>query len=45
MGGHNHAPAALPPVLIVQEAGWAQGRSWRVRKISPPPADTSMYHR
>ena len=25
------------PVLIVQEAGYAQGRSGRVRKISPPP--------
>ena len=24
-------------VPIVQEAGWAQGRSGRVRKISPPP--------
>jgi hypothetical protein len=26
------------PVPIVQEAGWAQGRSGQVRKISPPPA-------
>jgi hypothetical protein len=25
------------PVPIVQEAGWAQGRSGCVRKISPPP--------
>jgi hypothetical protein len=25
------------PVPIVQEAGWPQGRSGRVRKISPPP--------
>jgi len=25
------------PVPIVQEAGWAQGRSGQVRKILPPP--------
>ena len=25
------------PVPILQEAGWPQGRSGRVRKISPPP--------
>jgi len=35
VGGQRHAPAALPPVPIVQEAGWAPGPSGRVRKISP----------
>jgi hypothetical protein len=30
-------PRPLYPVPTVQEAGWAQGRSGRVRKISPPP--------
>jgi hypothetical protein len=25
------------PVLIVQEVGWPEGRSGKVRKISPPP--------
>jgi hypothetical protein len=30
VGGQRHAPAALPPVPIVQEAGW-------VLKISPQP--------
>jgi len=28
MGGQRHAPAALPPVPIVQEAGWASGSIW-----------------
>ena len=28
------------PVPIVQEAGWAQGRSGQVRKISPPHRDS-----
>ena len=27
---------AKDPVPIVQEAGWVQGRSGRVQKISPP---------
>jgi len=39
--GQRHAPAATypgkDPVPIVQEAGWALGRSGQVRKISPPP--------
>jgi hypothetical protein len=35
VGSHCHAPAALLPVPIVQETGWAQGRSGQVRKISP----------
>ena len=33
--GQRHSPAALTPVPIVYETGWAQGRSGRVRKISP----------
>ena len=28
VGGQHHAPAALPPVPIVQEAGWAPGPIW-----------------
>jgi hypothetical protein len=40
VGGQHHASAALfpekRPVRIVQEAGWAQGLSERVREISPP---------
>ena len=41
VGGQHHVQAALPPgkdpVPIVQEAGGPQGRSGRVRKISPTP--------
>jgi hypothetical protein len=41
VGSQRYVPTALPPVKepvpTVQEAGWAQGRSGRVRKISPPP--------
>jgi hypothetical protein len=41
VGGQRHVPAGLPPdkdpVTIVQETGWAQEHSGRVRKISPPP--------
>jgi hypothetical protein len=42
VSGQRQAPAALyppekDPVPIVQEAGWAQGRSGQVRKISPTP--------
>ena len=41
LGGESHAPAALLPGrrsgTIVQEAGWTQGRSELIRKISPPP--------
>ena len=41
MGGQSHDSAALPrereAVLIVQEAGLAQGQSGVVRKISSPP--------
>ena len=41
MGGQHHAPAALPPGKIryplYRRLGWPQGRSGRVRKISPPP--------
>ena len=28
LGGRCHAPAASPPVPIVQEAGWAPGFVW-----------------
>ena len=30
-------PPGKAPVPIVQEAGWAQGRSGQVRELSPPP--------
>jgi len=39
-GGQSHAPAALPsgkePVSIYKRLGGHQGRSVRMRKISPP---------
>ena len=39
--GGRHAPAALPPGKTrypsYRRLGWPQGRSGRVRKISPPP--------
>jgi hypothetical protein len=42
VGCQLHSPAALPQerdiVPIVLEVGGPQGRSGRVRKISPPPA-------
>jgi hypothetical protein len=41
MGGQRHAPAALPPwktrYPLYRRLGGPQGRSGRVRKISPPP--------
>ena len=41
MGGQHHAPAALPPgktrYPLYRRLGRPQGRSGRVRKISPPP--------
>jgi hypothetical protein len=41
VGGQRHAPAALPPVItrypLYRRLGRPQGRSGRVRKISPPP--------
>jgi hypothetical protein len=41
VGGQRHALAALSPgkrpLPIVQEAGWTQGQSWRVLKISLLP--------
>ena len=40
VGGQHHAPAALPPVKtqfpLYGRLGGPQGRSRRVRKISPP---------
>ena len=40
MGGQRHAPAALPPgktrYPLYRRLGRPQGRSGRVRKISPP---------
>jgi len=41
MGGQRHAPAVLPPrkrpgALCYRRLGEPQGRSERVRKISPP---------
>ena len=41
VGGQRHAPAALPPgktrYPLYRRLGGPQGRSGRVRKISPPP--------
>ena len=41
VGGQSHAPAALPPgktwYPLYRRLGGPQGRSGRVRKISPPP--------
>ena len=41
VGGQHHAPAALPPgknrYPLYRGLGGPQGRSGRVRKISPPP--------
>jgi hypothetical protein len=41
VGGQRHAPAALPPGMIqyplYRRLGGPQGRSGRLRKISPPP--------
>jgi hypothetical protein len=41
VGVQSHATAAFPrerdSVPIVQDAGWAPGPVWTVRKISPPP--------
>jgi hypothetical protein len=41
VGGQRHAPAVLPPgktrYLLYRKLGGPQGRSGRVRKISPPP--------
>jgi hypothetical protein len=41
VGGQRHAPAALPPgdtrYPLYRRLGRPQGRSGRVRKISPPP--------
>ena len=41
VGGQNHAPAALPPgktrYPLYRRLGGPQGRSGRLRKISPPP--------
>ena len=41
VGGQRHAPAALPPgktrYIFYRRLGGPQGRSGRVRKISPPP--------
>ena len=40
VGGQSHAPAALPPgktrYPLYRELGGPQGRSGRVREISPP---------
>jgi hypothetical protein len=40
VGGQHHAPAALPPGMtqypLYRRLGGPQGRSGRVRKISPP---------
>ena len=36
MGGQSHAPAAVPPGMTWYPLDGPQGRSGRVRKISPP---------
>ena len=36
LGGQPHAPAALSPLPIVQEAGWALGPVWTgLENIAP----------
>ena len=57
VGGQHHAPAALPPrktrYPLYRRLGGPQGRSGRVRKISPPtgirslvrPARMNLLHR
>ena len=41
LGGQRHAPIALPPgmtrLLLYKKLGGPQGRSERMRIISPPP--------
>ena len=41
VGGQHHVPAALPPrktrYPLYRRLGGPQGRSGRVRKMSPPP--------
>ena len=48
MGVERHAPAALPPgktrYPLYRRLGGAQGRSGRVRKISPPTVIRSPDH-
>jgi hypothetical protein len=49
VGGQRHASAALPPgktrYPLYRRLGGPQGRSGRVRKISPPPEfDPPTYH-
>jgi hypothetical protein len=48
VGGQRHAPAALPPgktrFPLYRRLGGPQGRSGRVRKISPTPGfDPPVY--
>ena len=46
MGDQHHAPAALPPgkarYPLYRRLGGPQGRTGRVRKISPPPSPTGI---
>ena len=46
VGGQRHVPAALRPgktrYPLYRRLGWPQGRSERVRKISPPPGIRSL---
>jgi len=36
VGGQRHAPAALPPALIVQAAGWVTEPVWTgVENLTP----------
>jgi hypothetical protein len=48
VGEQRHPPGRFTPgkdlVPIVDEAGWAQGRSGRVRKILPPTGIRSLNH-
>jgi hypothetical protein len=38
MRGQRHAPAALYPEPIVQDAGWAPGPVWTgAENLAPPP--------
>ena len=35
VGGQRHAPAALPPVAMGQEARWAPGPVWKGEENCP----------
>jgi len=42
MGEQRHAPAALPPVPIVYEAGWVPGPVWTGAENLAPHRDSIL---